>query len=74
MYKLMGVVEYKTKQGRKVKIVGNENGLIVKHTVDHPGKQISFKQVVDIVGKEVKLKKCDIRIPKHIEQTIKEKE
>jgi len=74
MFKLMGVVEYKTKDGRKVKVVGNKDGVIVKHTVNHPGKPISFKQVMDIVGKEVKLKKSDIRIPKHIEQTIKEKE
>lgn len=74
MYRLMGVIEFKTAKERKLKVIGNKDGVVIKHTLKHPGKDITYKQLTDIIVRQVKVKLSDIQISKHIEQSLKAKE
>lgn len=74
MIKVIGVIQWSGETIQKLKVIVKNGEKIIKHTVNHDGKKVDVKRVIDIVEKEMKLKKADINIPKHIEIGLKEKE
>lgn len=73
-FKMMGFIEYGQGADRKLKVVGRKNGVVTARVIKHPGKKLDFKRITDIAASEMKVKTSDVKIPKHIEYTVKGRE
>ncbi len=73
-YRLMGIEKTLGNTGMKTRFIGMQNGIIVKHEFIHTDESLSINDLINILIIKLKLKIGDICIPKHIINTLKERE
>lgn len=70
----MGIEKCLTNNGVQVRLIGQKNDIISKVKLKSSDKIFSVDEIINVIGKKVKLKRDDIFIPKHIVNSLKEKE